>query len=92
MSTLNIFSVYRKSHCGVHQAVRISVLYSYDDVVPSALSSANLTYEIVCLVLTLIKTVSIHRRPRGLSVGQHTHIGYLLLRDGESPRLHTVGL
>ncbi|EIW57205.1 uncharacterized protein TRAVEDRAFT_48252 [Trametes versicolor FP-101664 SS1] len=48
--------------------------------IPAALSAVNLAYEIVCLVLTVIKTIGLYRRPSGLV--RQTRLTDLLLRDG----------
>ncbi|KAI0366145.1 hypothetical protein BV20DRAFT_952893 [Pilatotrama ljubarskyi] len=56
--------------------------------VPAAISAVNLTYEVLCLVLTVIKTVGLRR---GLSdSGIQMHLTHLLLRDGELHRLSAM--
>ncbi len=72
--------LYGKSHHGV-TAVQFLVLYSYNAVAPSVLSAMNLAYEVVCLALTVIKTISVYRMPSRFR--RQMRLTDLLLRDGE---------
>ncbi|EIW57219.1 uncharacterized protein TRAVEDRAFT_65150 [Trametes versicolor FP-101664 SS1] len=59
------------------QPVSVELVSVY---IPAALSAVNLAYETTCLVLTIIKTIGLHRTLSGL--GQKTYLTHLLLRDG----------
>lgn len=54
--------------------------YTMTDSVPIAASAVSIVYELLCVMLTLIKTFDTYRR--GRKVGMRAPLARLLLRDG----------
>ncbi len=70
------------------RTVQIVISFGWGDnthtnLVPIIFSTTSVVYEVLCLALTLYKTLGNYRH--GRAAGIHTPFASLLLRDGEHP-------